>query len=117
MPTAPTATAPSSSTTASTSASPSPPTTRCVVPTIFDADSKSLGEIAAESRELAGRVRDGESTPPELSGATFTVSNLGMYGMTAITPVINPPQAAILGVGAVARRRSRASTARSSTAR
>ncbi len=43
-------------------------------------------------------------TPPELSGATFTVSNLGMYGMTAITPVINPPQAAILGVGAIARR-------------
>ena len=40
-------------------------------------------------------------TPPELSGATFTVSNLGMYGMTAITPVINPPQAAILGVGAI----------------
>ena len=39
-------------------------------------------------------------TPPELSGATFTVSNLGMFGMTAITPVINPPQAAILGVGA-----------------
>ena len=43
----------------------------------------------------------GEITPPELSGATFTVSNLGMYGMTAITPVINPPQAAILGVGAM----------------
>ncbi len=41
------------------------------------------------------------SRPPELSGGTFTVSNLGMYGMTAITPVINPPQAAILGVGAL----------------
>ena len=71
-----------------------------VVPTILDADTKSLGAIAAEARRLAERVRDGTVTPPELSGATFTVSNLGMYGMTAITPVINPPQAAILGVGA-----------------
>jgi pyruvate dehydrogenase E2 component (dihydrolipoamide acetyltransferase) len=72
-----------------------------VVPTIFDADIKSLGAIAAEARRLASRVRDGTVTPPELGGATFTVSNLGMYGMTAITPVINVPQAAILGVGAV----------------
>jgi pyruvate dehydrogenase E2 component (dihydrolipoamide acetyltransferase) len=72
-----------------------------VVPTIFDADTKSLGAIAAEARRLAAAVRDGTVTPPELSGATFTVSNLGMYGMTAITPVINAPQAAILGVGAL----------------
>jgi pyruvate dehydrogenase E2 component (dihydrolipoamide acetyltransferase) len=72
-----------------------------VVPTIFDADRKSVGSIAAESRRLAERVRTGEIEPAELSGATFTVSNLGMYGMTAITPVINPPQAAILGVGAI----------------
>jgi len=72
-----------------------------VVPTVFDADVKSLGRIAHETRRLAQRVREGAITPPELSGATFTVSNLGMYGMTAITPVINPPQAAILGVGAV----------------
>ena len=72
-----------------------------VVPTIKDADQRSLAQIAAESRRLAGRVRDSKITPPELSGATFTVSNLGMYGMTAITPVINPPQAAILGVGAL----------------
>jgi len=50
--------------------------------------------------ELAARVRDGSATPQDLTGATFTVSNLGMYGMTAITPVINPPQAAIAGVGA-----------------
>jgi pyruvate dehydrogenase E2 component (dihydrolipoamide acetyltransferase) len=72
-----------------------------VVPTIFDVDSKSLGAIAAEARRLAGRVRDGSVTPAELAGGTFTVSNLGMYGMTAITPVINMPQAAILGVGAL----------------
>jgi pyruvate dehydrogenase E2 component (dihydrolipoamide acetyltransferase) len=71
-----------------------------VVPTVFDADAKSLGAIAADTRRLAERVRVQQITPPELSGATFTVSNLGMFGMTAITPVINPPQAAILGVGA-----------------
>jgi pyruvate dehydrogenase E2 component (dihydrolipoamide acetyltransferase) len=71
-----------------------------VVPTITDADSRSLGSIATEIRRLAERVRNGTVTPPELSGATFTVSNLGMYGMTAITPVLNMPQAAILGVGA-----------------
>ena len=72
-----------------------------IVPTVFDADTKSLGQIALETRRLAERVRSGAITPPELAGATFTVSNLGMYGMTAITPVINPPQAAILGVGAI----------------
>jgi pyruvate dehydrogenase E2 component (dihydrolipoamide acetyltransferase) len=72
-----------------------------VVPTVFDADTKSLGQIARESRRLAGRVRDGSIAPAELEGGTFTVSNLGMFGMTAITPVINPPQAAILGVGAM----------------
>ena len=71
-----------------------------VVPTIFDADEKSLGTIAADARRLAKRVRDGTITPAELSAATFTVSNLGMHGMTAITPVVNAPQAAILGVGA-----------------
>jgi pyruvate dehydrogenase E2 component (dihydrolipoyllysine-residue acetyltransferase) len=70
-----------------------------VVPTIADADRKSLAEIGRESRRLAQRVRSGEVTPPELAGGTFTVSNLGMFGMTAIYPVINLPQAAILGVG------------------
>ena len=71
-----------------------------IVPTVYDADTKSLGAIARETRELAERVRSGKITPAELSGATFTVSNLGMYGMTAIRPVINPPQVSILGVGA-----------------
>jgi pyruvate dehydrogenase E2 component (dihydrolipoamide acetyltransferase) len=75
-----------------------------VVPTIFDADRKSLGEIAAESRELAGKVRDGTVTPPELSGGTFAVSNLGMFGVTNFAAVINPPQAALLAVGALARK-------------
>jgi pyruvate dehydrogenase E2 component (dihydrolipoamide acetyltransferase) len=72
-----------------------------VVATIADADKRPLREIAADARRLAQRVRDQTITPPELSNATFTVSNLGMYGMTQITPVINPPQAAILGVGAL----------------
>jgi pyruvate dehydrogenase E2 component (dihydrolipoamide acetyltransferase) len=71
-----------------------------IVPTIADADARSVGAIAREARRLAAAVRDGSVTPRDLAGATFTVSNLGMYGMTAITPVINPPQAAILGVGA-----------------
>jgi pyruvate dehydrogenase E2 component (dihydrolipoamide acetyltransferase) len=75
-----------------------------VVPTVFDADKKSLGEIARTVRELAGKVRDGKITPPELSGGTFTVSNLGMYGIDAFTAVINPPQAAILAVGALKKR-------------
>ena len=51
------------------------------MPTVFDADEKSLGTIAAEARRLAERVRDGKITPPELSAGTFTVSNLGMYGI------------------------------------
>ncbi len=72
-----------------------------VVPVVQDADKKALGQIARETRRLAERVRLGQVTPPELSGGTFTVSNLGMYGMTQIVPVINPPQAAILGVGAI----------------
>ncbi|HEX5309348.1 MAG TPA: dihydrolipoamide acetyltransferase family protein [Solirubrobacteraceae bacterium] len=72
-----------------------------VVPTIFDADAKALGEIARETRTLAQRVRDGSITPPELGGATFTVSNLGMYGIRQFTAIVNPPQAAILAVGEV----------------
>ena len=72
-----------------------------VVPTIFDADTKSLGTIARESRAVAERVRAGAVTPPELSSGTFTVSNLGMFGIKRFVAVINPPQAAILAVGAL----------------
>jgi len=75
-----------------------------VVPTVFDADRKGLRQIASESRVLAQRVRDGQITPPELSGATFTVSNLGMYGIDSFSAVIDPPQAAILAVGAIKER-------------
>ena len=75
-----------------------------VVPTIFDADQKSLGAIAREARRLIERVRDKQVTPPELSGGTFTVSNLGMFGIDRFTAIINPPQAAILTVGALAKK-------------
>jgi pyruvate dehydrogenase E2 component (dihydrolipoamide acetyltransferase) len=75
-----------------------------VVPTVFDADRKGLRQIAAESRVLAQKVRDGQITPPELSGGTFTVSNLGMYGIDNFSAVINAPQAAILAVGAIKQR-------------
>jgi pyruvate dehydrogenase E2 component (dihydrolipoamide acetyltransferase) len=72
-----------------------------VVPTVFVADVKGLRQIAAETKALAARVRDGSITPPELSGGTFTVSNLGMYGISNFHAVINSPQAAILAVGAI----------------
>ena len=72
-----------------------------VVPTIFDADRMSLTEIGRSSRDLAEKVRAGTATPSELSGGTFTISNLGMYGVDSFSAVINPPQAAILAVGAL----------------
>jgi pyruvate dehydrogenase E2 component (dihydrolipoamide acetyltransferase) len=75
-----------------------------VVPTIFDADTKSLGQIAKDARGLIEKVREGKITPPEVSGGTFTVSNLGMYGIDSFSAVINPPQAAILTVGALKKR-------------
>jgi pyruvate dehydrogenase E2 component (dihydrolipoamide acetyltransferase) len=73
-----------------------------LVPTVFDADRKSLGAIAADTRRLALAAREGALTPAELGGGTFTVSNLGMFGIQHFTAVINPPQAAILAVGALA---------------
>jgi pyruvate dehydrogenase E2 component (dihydrolipoamide acetyltransferase) len=72
-----------------------------VVPTVFDADRKGLREIAQEARALAQRVREATVTPPELSGGTFTVSNLGMFGISNFAAVINQPQAGILAVGAI----------------
>jgi pyruvate dehydrogenase E2 component (dihydrolipoamide acetyltransferase) len=72
-----------------------------IVPTVFDADRKSLGEIGTEARALAARVRSGQITPPELSGGTFTVSNLGMFGVSDFTAIINAGQAGILAVGAL----------------
>src|SRR4029453_2651197 len=66
-----------------------------VVPTLFDTDKKSLGQIARDAREGSGKVKEKPVPPPELSGGTFTVSNLGMFGIEQFTAIINPPQAAI----------------------
>ena len=70
-----------------------------IVPVITDADRLDLREISAESRRLADRVRAGEITPPELAGGTFTITNLGMFGVRSFDAVINGSQAAILSVG------------------
>jgi pyruvate dehydrogenase E2 component (dihydrolipoamide acetyltransferase) len=75
-----------------------------LVPVVRDADTSTLWEIAAQARRLALAARDGTITPPELAGGTFSVSNLGMFGIDAFTAVINPPQAAILAVGSLAAR-------------
>jgi pyruvate dehydrogenase E2 component (dihydrolipoamide acetyltransferase) len=72
-----------------------------VTPVVRDADAKSVFEIAAEVRELAGRAREKRLRPEEYQGASFTISNLGMFGVEAFYAVINPPEAAILAVGAV----------------
>ena len=75
-----------------------------IVPVISDADHLELREIATESRRLAERVRTGEVTPPELSGGTFTITNLGMYGVRSFDAVIHGGQAAILAVGEISER-------------
>jgi pyruvate dehydrogenase E2 component (dihydrolipoamide acetyltransferase) len=72
-----------------------------IVPVIFDADQKSLREIAREARELATRARERKLTPEQYTGATFSVSNLGMFGIDQFTAIINPPETAILAIGAV----------------
>jgi pyruvate dehydrogenase E2 component (dihydrolipoamide acetyltransferase) len=72
-----------------------------ITPVIFDADRKSLGQIAAEARDLAQRARERRLRPEEYSGATFSVSNLGMFGIDQFTAIINPPEAGILAVGSV----------------
>jgi pyruvate dehydrogenase E2 component (dihydrolipoamide acetyltransferase) len=71
-----------------------------VVPVVRDADRKALTQVAREAKELIGRAREGKLAAAELTGGTFTVSNLGMYGIDRFTAVINPPEAAILAVGA-----------------
>ena len=71
-----------------------------IVPVITDADHKSVGQIGRESRDLADRAKSGKLHPDEFSGGTFSISNLGMYGIDDFTAIINPPEAAILAVGA-----------------
>lgn len=69
-----------------------------LVPTVFGADMLSLAEIAAKTKEVAAAAQSGKISPDLLTGGTFTVSNLGAFGIEMFTPVINPPQTAILGV-------------------
>ena len=71
-----------------------------IVPVIRDAQSKGLGQIGKEARELAKKARERKLQPAEFSGGTFSVSNLGMFGIDQFTAIINPPEAAILAVGA-----------------
>jgi pyruvate dehydrogenase E2 component (dihydrolipoamide acetyltransferase) len=72
-----------------------------ITPIIRDADSKPVSAIASEVRELAGRAREKKLKPEEYTGATFSISNLGMFGIEEFTAIINPPESAILAVGAV----------------
>ena len=75
-----------------------------LVPTLFAAETKTLGQIAAESKTLAKSAIDGSINPDLLQGGTFTISNLGLYGIESFTPVINPPQVALLGVNCITER-------------
>ena len=75
-----------------------------ITPVIRDAHAKGLGQISTEVRELAGRARDKKLQPHEYTGSTFSISNLGMFGIEEFTAVINPPEAGIIAVGAVEER-------------
>ena len=72
-----------------------------VVPVIQDADTKTLGQIAVESKGLIEKARANKLAPAEYEGGTFTISNLGMFGIDQFTPIINVPEACIMGVGAI----------------
>ena len=70
-----------------------------IVPVIFDADRKRMSEISAEARELAKRARERKLKPEEYTGSTFSLSNLGMFGIDQFTAIINPPEVGILAIG------------------
>nr|MDQ6873186.1 2-oxo acid dehydrogenase subunit E2 [Gemmatimonadota bacterium] len=72
-----------------------------ITPVLFDADRLSLWEISGKARDLAKRARERKLLPEEYTGATFTVSNLGMFGIDQFTAIINPPEAGILAIGGV----------------
>jgi pyruvate dehydrogenase E2 component (dihydrolipoamide acetyltransferase) len=75
-----------------------------IVPVVFEADAKSVREISRETRDLAGRAREGKLKQREIEGGTFTVSNLGMFDVASFEAIINPPESAILAVGATVER-------------
>jgi pyruvate dehydrogenase E2 component (dihydrolipoamide acetyltransferase) len=72
-----------------------------ITPVLRDCDAKPLARIAVEARDLADRARGGKLRAPEMSGATFSISNLGMYDVEEFSAIINPPEGAILAVGSV----------------
>ena len=72
-----------------------------ITPVLFDADRMTLWEISAKARELAGKARERKLTPEEYTGSTFSVSNLGMFGIDQFTAIINPPEAGIIAIGGV----------------
>ncbi len=72
-----------------------------IVPVVRDADRQSLQAIAAETRALAEQARAGQLTADQVTGGTFTVTTLGRFGIDGFTPIVNPPEAAILGIGRV----------------
>jgi len=75
-----------------------------IVPVVFSADKKGLFEISEEVKALAEKARKGELSSDKVKGGSFTVTNLGMYGVDVFTPIINPPESAILGVGRITRK-------------
>ena len=78
--------------------------TGLITPIIFDADTKGLSLIAREVKTLALRAREGRLDPAEFQGGTFTISNLGMFGISGFSAVINPPQSSILAVGSATKK-------------
>ncbi|WP_188455010.1 dihydrolipoamide acetyltransferase family protein [Virgibacillus oceani] len=75
-----------------------------IVPSIQHAEAKGLAELTVMSKTLGKKARNNQLTPEEMSGSTFTISNLGMYAIDGFTPIINPPETAILGVGRIVRK-------------
>ena len=72
-----------------------------IVPVVFDADQKSMRDISAEAKSLAKKARERKLQPNEYTGSTFSVSNLGMFGIDQFTAIINPPEVGILAIGAI----------------
>ncbi|PYR31949.1 MAG: dihydrolipoyllysine acetyltransferase [Acidobacteria bacterium] len=75
-----------------------------ITPIVRDCQDKTLAAISNAVRQLTSRAREGRLLPEEYTGGTFTLSNLGMFGVSSATPIVNPPQCCILGVGAIERR-------------
>src|SRR5699024_2160916 len=72
-----------------------------IVPSVKDADKKGLAQLTKVSKTLGQKARENKLTPDEMTGSTFSISNLGMYAIDGFTPIINPPETAILGVGRI----------------